>query len=40
MVHNKIIKLIINCIYSGEQLNKIFNYHNQKYTLKKLYYHK
>jgi len=38
MVHNKIINLIIDYIYSDEQLNKIFNHHNQKYTLNKLLY--
>ena len=31
--NNKLIKLIINYIYSDDQLNNIFNYHNQKYTL-------
>jgi len=38
MEHNKIINLIINYIYSDEQLNKTFNY-NQKYTLNKLFFH-
>ena len=36
MEHNKIINIIIDYIYSYEQLNKIFNHHNQKYTLKEL----
>ena len=36
MEHNKIINIIIDYIYSDEQLNKIFNHHNQKYTLKEL----
>ena len=36
MEHNKIINLIIDYIYSDEQLNKIFNYHNQNYTLNEL----
>jgi len=36
MEHNKIINIIIDYIYSDEQLNKIFNHHNQKYTLHKL----
>ena len=36
MEHTKIIKLIIDYIYSDEQLNEIFNHHNQKYTLTEL----
>ena len=36
MEHNKIINIIIDYIYSDEQLNKIFNHHNQKYTLNEL----
>uniref|UniRef100_A0A6C0H7W5 Uncharacterized protein n=1 Tax=viral metagenome TaxID=1070528 RepID=A0A6C0H7W5_9ZZZZ len=28
--NNKIMKVIINYIYSDDKLNKIFNYHNQK----------
>jgi len=36
MEHNNIINLIIDYIYSDEQLNKLFNRHNQKYTLNKL----
>jgi len=36
MEYNKSINIIINYIYSDEQLNKTFNYHNQKYTLNEL----
>jgi len=34
--NNKIIKLIIDYIYSNEQLNNIFNQYTQKYTLPEL----
>ena len=30
------MKVIINYIYLDDKLNKIFNYHNQKYTLPEL----
>jgi len=33
MKHNKIINRNIDYIYLDEQLNNIFNHHNQKYTL-------
>uniref|UniRef100_A0A6C0H905 Uncharacterized protein n=1 Tax=viral metagenome TaxID=1070528 RepID=A0A6C0H905_9ZZZZ len=33
--NNKLNKRINDYIYSNEQINNIFNHHNQKYTLYK-----